>query len=169
MKPATRGYVWIGLGVVTAIILLTDRYHADSIAAIHSPPSSTATKQSPDTPPAPALPKASAKTTEDKKFEETKALAIGTLMLKSAMRNPDSFQLISASIMPKGFCYEYRAQNGFGGLNVESAVMYGPLILRTEKSRGFVEAWNTYCAGKSGRDLTTQVLDFIALANQLNR
>ena len=42
------------------------------------------------------------------------------------LRNPSSFQLLSVTIAADGTaCYEYRAQNGFGGLNVEHAVMAG--------------------------------------------
>ena len=87
---------------------------------------------------------------------------LGVVMLKARMRNPDSFQLISAVVMPKGqYCYEYRAQNGFGGMNVEDAVLYAPMVLSTS-----TDAWNKYCGGKTGEDLTDEVQALIAAANR---
>jgi len=44
--------------------------------------------------------------------------------LKGAMRTPESFKLYSALLMANGaVCYDYRAQNGFGGMNRERAVL----------------------------------------------
>ncbi len=43
--------------------------------------------------------------------------------LESQARNPDSFELMQARANPKtgAVCLKYRAQNGFGGMNIERA------------------------------------------------
>jgi hypothetical protein len=72
-----------------------------------------------------------------------------------SMRNPKSFELVSVLAMPSGaVCYRYRAQNGFGGLNVEQALLLkdGSRI-KTSSMDGFRSAWAGGCAGKVGNDL----------------
>jgi hypothetical protein len=60
----------------------------------------------------------------DPDFERNKAAAAGAIVLRKQMRNPDSFKLASVLRFPDGaVCYEYRAQNGTGGMNVERAVL----------------------------------------------
>lgn len=78
--------------------------------------------------------------------------------LREAMRNPDSFKLSQASIMDDGaVCYELRAQNGFGGMNVGQAVLSPSGQLRTNETDGFVPLWNRECTGKTGTDKTWDV------------
>jgi hypothetical protein len=47
-------------------------------------------------------------------------------------------------------CYEYRAQNGFGGMNREVAALLPNAKALTTSS----VAWNTHCAHKNGHDVT---------------
>lgn len=77
----------------------------------------------------------------------------GALSLKSAMRNPDSFTVESALVMDSGaVCYEYRSQNGFGGLNQEQAVLTPKDNILLTTHRGFAAAWEKFCHGKRGDD-----------------
>jgi hypothetical protein len=76
------------------------------------------------------------------------------------MRNPDSFKLEEVTIMKNGSaCYEFRSQNGFGGMNRIRGVLYGDDI-KTSEMQGFSKKWNKECAGKEGDDAT----DFITTA-----
>jgi hypothetical protein len=73
---------------------------------------------------------------------------LGVTELLKAMRDPESFSLGSELAMPDGsICYEYRARNGFGGMNKEYAVLTpkGKLSLNEPSS------WNRFCANKTGR------------------
>jgi hypothetical protein len=84
---------------------------------------------------------------------------LGARSLRAAMRNPDSFKLASVHVKDSGsVCYSYRAQNGFGGMNLENAVLApGAPGLNPNAS-----AWNSQCAHKNGVDVTDQVNDFLA-------
>jgi hypothetical protein len=67
--------------------------------------------------------------------------------------------------MPSGaVCIKYRAQNGFGGMNVGKAVQIGTKF-KTIDSEGFSEAWNRYCVGK-GIDIKSDVAMAFKLAGQ---
>jgi hypothetical protein len=78
--------------------------------------------------------------------------------LMNAMRNPDSFKLSSALFMPDGaVCYEYRAQNGFGGMNVGNAVLSVRGAIKTNEMEGYRKLWNLECANKSGYNKTWEV------------
>ena len=75
---------------------------------------------------------------------------LGAVTLKGAMRNPESFKLYSALLMTNGaVCYDYRAQNGFGGMNRERAVLTTAGALKLNDSG----LWNKQCAHKEGKDL----------------
>lgn len=69
--------------------------------------------------------------------------------IKAALRNPDSVQWsgMLANDDASVICIEYRAQNGFGGLNLEH-VAYAKGKLQTS-----VQAWNKYCAEKRMWDM----------------
>jgi T4 superinfection immunity protein len=73
-------------------------------------------------------------------------------ILRDSMRNPDSFKMDSAIVPLSGaVCMEYRAQNGFGGMNNETAVVTPASKLFVQGTdSGFYKAWNKYCHGKSG-------------------
>lgn len=75
--------------------------------------------------------------------------------LHDAMRNPDSFKLTSVLFMDDGsICYEYRAQNGFGGMNVGRAALAANGSFKTNEMNGFAALWNRRCAGKIGENKT---------------
>lgn len=77
----------------------------------------------------------------------------GAKLLKEAMRNPDSFTIKSALVMDSGaVCYEYRSQNGFGGMNREQAVLTPKDRILLQETSGFYRAWEKFCHGKSGDD-----------------
>jgi hypothetical protein len=92
---------------------------------------------------------------DDKKYSDLSTqAAIGAASLKAAVRNPDSLKLEKVLGMDDGtICYEYRAQNGFGGLNREFAVLLpGANSLTTSTA-----AWNKHCAHKKGHDVRANV------------
>jgi hypothetical protein len=79
----------------------------------------------------------------------------GAKHLSDSMRNPDSFKLAEVLMMDNGaVCYTYRAQNGFGGMNVGSAVLSRTGQFRTNETSGFHTLWNKECANKTGKDKT---------------
>jgi hypothetical protein len=95
------------------------------------------------------------------------ALRVGNLVLnlRAAARNPDSFRLTKAYRMKNGAaCIEYRAQNGFGGLNVGKALAIGTQF-KTNETEGFAGAWNHYCVG-TGIDIKPGVRRAFELAGQ---
>lgn len=96
-------------------------------------------------------------TAEDKNVVSAANLAIA---LRNTARDPESFKLAEVLSMPKGAaCLDYRARNGFGGMNLESAVVVG-MKFKTKGSDGFTDMWNLYCT-KTGNDITSQVSSLI--------
>jgi hypothetical protein len=82
--------------------------------------------------------------------------------LRASMREPDSFKLDTVWVTDNGaVCYQYRARNGFGGMNVEQAVMSPKLQFRTSDQPGFAQLWNRHCANREGEDRTSDVSHFI--------
>lgn len=89
--------------------------------------------------------------------------ADGAKRLKKAMRNPESFRLESAVIVDgdSAICYEYRAENGFGGKTVgQAAIDTKTGDLRHSDMRDFNAFWDRTCGGKSGRDVANAVRMF---------
>ena len=93
-----------------------------------------------------------------KQDEYVKRAALGAIMLKKSMRNPDSFKLDSALVIDKtgAVCYDYRAQNGFGGINIGHAVLSGKTFKTSEMS-GFEQIWNRDCANKAGHETSASI------------
>lgn len=107
-----------------------------------------------------------ARAADAKDFAQTKRAALGAQLLISAARNPDSFKLVSAAAMPDGaICYEYRAQNGFGGMNVDYAVL-GPKSFKPEPRELSAAPFNRYCNHKTGTDITDSVEQLLAVASR---
>jgi len=82
----------------------------------------------------------------------------GASVLKKSMRNPDSFKLESALVIDQSgaVCYDYRAQNGFGGVNVGRAALApdgSKFLTRESDGDAFVRFWNKECAKKSGTEV----------------
>ncbi len=69
--------------------------------------------------------------------------------VKAALRNPDSVQWAGmlANDDASVICIEYRAQNGFGGMNLEH-VAFAKGKLQTS-----AQAWNKHCAAKKMWDM----------------
>ena len=100
-------------------------------------------------------PKTQAQIKENEDFQWATA---GALTLRDAMRNPDSFKLESVHIMPKEkvVCYQYRSQNGFGGMTRGNAVITKDKMSTSENNPGFARIWNKECL-KGGEDKTRLV------------
>lgn len=92
----------------------------------------------------------------DQNLERAVTLAEG---LKTRMRNPDSFKLEQVLVMEAdALCVTYRAQNGFGGMNREQAVLSGDnKNFVSSTADGFPKAWRQHCAEKTGEDITRLV------------
>jgi hypothetical protein len=77
-----------------------------------------------------------------------RALVVVTLV-KTGLRDPDSvsWQHIRANDDASVVCLEYRARNGFGGLNLERTAYVGGRLSNESK------AWNKNCAAKKLFDL----------------
>lgn len=77
-----------------------------------------------------------------------------TLMyvVKKSLRNPDSMKVESVIVTEAlAVCATYRAQNGFGGMNVEQAVMSADQTQAMMTGQpGFATLWSRECAGKPG-------------------
>ena len=86
---------------------------------------------------------------------------LGAKTLKSSMRDPDSFKLEAALVMEDGaVCYEYRARNGFGGMNRGQAVLQTSgkrFAFKSSEQPGFMPLWNRECANKSGEDVSAGI------------
>jgi hypothetical protein len=81
----------------------------------------------------------------------------GAVTLRKMMRNPDSLKFSSALEMPDGsVCYQYRAQNGFGGMGSGSALVYKNHLV-VEESTGFKEIYDAECTGQEGIDRTAEI------------
>lgn len=87
-----------------------------------------------------------AKAQKEARFTKT---AIAASALKKSLRNPDSLQWdkILANDDASTICLEYRAQNGFGGMNQEFA------LFRNGKPSQKPEDWNRHCANKELWDM----------------
>jgi len=91
------------------------------------------------------------------KQSATNAIA-GAKQLQQSMRNPDSFKLTQVLIMEDGaVCYDYRSQNGFGGMNLGHAVLSPKGQFKANESSGLTSLWNKECANKTGTVQTWEV------------
>lgn len=89
-------------------------------------------------PPAPTPEQVAAKAKRDATFNQTVAAAKA---VKQALRDPDSltWESIRANDDASVICLEYRAKNGFGGMNREFAVFV------KGKASQKPEMWNKHC------------------------
>jgi hypothetical protein len=110
-------------------------------------------------------PKVTTPPTAAQKAEETRltkdvvSAALAVKVLRSAMRNPASFELSQVLVMQdNSICFSYRAQNGFGGTNVGSAVVSPDREkFRTSEQEGFLSLLNRDCKNGVGVDETLNV------------
>lgn len=95
--------------------------------------------------------KAEQKAPDDRKWN---LIFTGEEMLKKMMRDPDS--LVFDRVLftdDENVCYEYRAKNGFGGMNKGGAIFYDKGFITNEVD-GFQPIWSEKCAGKSGEEIS---------------
>ena len=133
-------------GVIVAVTMIVSRFVSppDSHAAAAGAAVAAAAV------PIPAKPEAKA----DPAFEQQRAAVLGILALQNAMRNPDSFQLVDILAMPNGaLCYSYRAQNGFGGMDLDHAAVFNGTLS--------TKSWDAKCAGRTGKDITGKVREML--------
>ena len=92
------------------------------------------------------------------------AAAIAVHILRSSLRDPDSLVLESvySRVPAMAVCMEYRAKNGFGGVNRERAAFYN---LQLSKS---ASVWNRYCAGSGFRNVVLSNLEIYEQLIQSN-
>lgn len=158
--PAKKGKstrsTWL-IASVAAVVIFTLRNWT------HTPPR---TEASPDSPSpvteAESLAYRTAQLERTKNAEVVLDAANFALQLKSSARNPDSFvveQIIVNDL--HAICLQYRAQNGFGGMNRDHAFMVEKMFL-TSASDDFEQRWNRACGGREGRDITKDVFTLIA-------
>lgn len=91
---------------------------------------------------------------ESKRSERLKLAAGAVLVIRKNLRNPDSLEVSEVLLMPDGAsCITYRAQNGFGGMNLERIVVTDAEMVLEQQS-GFATMWNRHCANKTGEIVT---------------
>jgi hypothetical protein len=79
------------------------------------------------------------------------AMIGGAMVLRKAMRDPDSFKVTQVLDMPDGAaCYSYQAKNGFGGMDQGQAVLFNGKFLDSSMG-GFNQLNEQECAGKTGK------------------
>jgi len=77
--------------------------------------------------------------------ERFKAYVEGYHVLKKQMKDPSSFDVESACVMPNmTVCYKYRAKNGFGALDLGVAFVT-QTSYATSDQKGFNEAFKKEC------------------------
>lgn len=130
-------------GIIIAAIIGSFIVLVNLLSFVFSEPTSAASVASVAAPPTkpPADPAHEARVKQ--------ALVTATL-IKTALRDPDSltWKHIWVSEDSSVVCLEYRARNGFGGLNLESAV-YAEGRLSNAAA-----AWNKNCVGPAFHDMT---------------
>jgi hypothetical protein len=98
--------------------------------------------------------KAAQEAKKAKDAEELDKLArnlVALRRLRSAMKNPASFNLEDAQRMDDGtLCVFYRATNSFNAIVPGRAVITGSEIIVSDNPDQFAYAWKRRCANKSG-------------------
>jgi len=88
-----------------------------------------------------------------------KAAAAFVGAVRSVTGNPATFEPIHVWAMVDGTqCMEFRSQNRFGEMTVQSVVMpAGATRIWADGDSGFDSRWYSLCADKSGEDVTASV------------
>lgn len=98
--------------------------------------------------------------------QQTAALAMASA-LKSALKDPDSFELKRLVVKDDGSgCYTYRARNSFNAMLQSSAVFVptpggGQMLTETTDAKRFVTEWNKRCTKDGGEDITDYAVRFM--------
>ena len=125
---AKRGYAW--MAAISAVVgyVAWSGLRAPSVPVVA----------------APAAPVEAPK--PERKFDDL--AATGAVALRSSARDPDSFRLVAVYHRDNGsICYEFRARNGFGGMNLSHAMIDPKGNLRGPGDGGYPSGWNKLCAG----------------------
>jgi hypothetical protein len=96
-------------------------------------------------------PTAQTESTQDKqKTHRDYQAYLAAKALKASLRNPDSlsFEEILANDDGSVICATYRAQNGFGGMNIEH------IVFKDGEPSQSHASWHTNCAHKMLNDVT---------------
>lgn len=94
--------------------------------------------------PSPAPLSAADAAVKAKQEAEFQAVVLKVRALKASVKNPSSFELMSAILMPGGtLCVEFRATNSFNAVVPDSKAI---------TSKNNFGDWNKECSGKSGTD-----------------
>jgi RNA polymerase subunit RPABC4/transcription elongation factor Spt4 len=144
----TSKFTWIALGLVVVMV---------GVSQVGAPPSSSSATAAALTP--------EQKEAKQKADAALQQAMLGAKTLKQAMRNPDSFKLEQALVIAAtgAACFEYRAQNGFGGMNRGQAVLTGDgKQFKSSDMDGFARLWKRECEGKSGQDYS-RTISWVAL------
>jgi hypothetical protein len=92
------------------------------------------------------------KAAEEAQFQRD---VLAVKLLRSGMKNPDSFKLEQALRMPDGtLCLTYRATNSFNAIVPGHAVVSKDRIATSDSGGAFTSVWNKLCANKNGTDIT---------------
>lgn len=91
---------------------------------------------------------------KEARFQREMKAATGAITLRDMMRNPKTFELIRATAVPDWYCYEYRSQNGFGGMTIGFAVSNGTRVLSNDDGESVYQG---HCRTPYGDDLTGPV------------
>lgn len=128
-KRPTSKTTWVIGGVVLSAILI-------SLAT--APPEPAAKAKTPE-----EIAQAEA---DEKMFQR---VAAALRRLKSSMKDPSSFELVTAELTPAGnLCITYRARNSF------NAVTPGLYVYTPEMGTGEESAFTALCGGPAGKDYT---------------
>lgn len=109
--------------------------------------------------------------TERVHSQRVSAAYVAYRRIAASMRDPDSFHLESAVLVGEGaVCYQFRARNGYGGMNRGYAVLNSPGgMLTTNEMSTFRSAWRASCNGKAGEDISRQLVVLDGLNPDLRR
>lgn len=95
----------------------------------------------------PNAPRTEVSAQEDQEFKE----AVGAIVyLRDRMKNPASFELVSAVRTPSGtLCIVYRGTNSFNAIETQRYTVNNVVSSSSDAH------WQAYCAGQGGRDVSS--------------
>lgn len=99
----------------------------------------------------------------NKKKEGAKNFAlVSATELRKTMRNPSSLKFDSVFVTNAGdVCYDYRAENGFGGMNHEYAILTKNAKFYQNNS----SKWNKLCVNKEGYEVSSFINIYMSNLN----
>lgn len=87
---------------------------------------------------------------DEAKERNFRTVVAGARWIKSNMKNPKSFELVSAMMVDGGktVCFQYRGTNSF------NATVLNYRVITDTLNSGASKDWNAHCAGKTGEDFS---------------